>query len=323
MATPWVLKNVVFALNGQCNRWLWRDFVFPNMLFVVIPIRFSNGLIAQLNSAHGNAMGLKGRHVHPKQNRLKSVDPENQHLFYSKIEKFIYFYTLENIYTMETICFYKVFTKQLDMSYPEKYFFQKAGELYRKYGVKSVTMDDVSRELGISKKTLYTHVKDKKELIERVLDFEFHENMESFSIILHKGGNAIEELFAVHSFMKTLLKYHSPAFDYDLKKYYPDIFLTLVSRKREAMYRSVLDNINRGKKEGFYRKELKGELISKLYVVRMENAQEGNVLSLDDFLLPEVFHEYFIYHIRGIANKKGVEFLEQNMNKLDYNVVKN
>ena len=215
------------------------------------------------------------------------------------------------------------FLKLLIMSGSEEDFYLKAGELYRKYGVKSVTMDDIAREIGISKKTLYTHVKDKKELIEKVLEFEYHENMKSFGEILHHGGNAIEELFAVHSFMKTLLKYHSPAFDYDLKKYYPEIFLNLIKRKREAMYRSVLDNINRGKKEGFYRKELKGELISKLYVVRMENAHEGNLLSLDDFLIPEVFHEYFIYHIRGIANKKGIEFLEKNMNKLDYNDSKN
>ena len=209
------------------------------------------------------------------------------------------------------------------MSEIQENIFIKTGELYRKYGVKSVTMDDVARELGLSKKTLYSHVKDKKDLIEKILDFEFKTNTKSFSKILEQEVNAIEELFAVHSFMKTQLKFYSPAFDYDLKKYYPDIFLSLVQRKREAMYSSVLDNINRGKKEGLYRKELKGELISKLYVVRMENTHEDKLLSLDDFISPEVFHEYFIYHIRGIANKKGIEFLEKNMDKMDYNTVKN
>ena len=214
------------------------------------------------------------------------------------------------------------FLKQLFMSEIQENIFIKTGELYRKYGVKSVTMDDIARELGLSKKTLYSHVKDKKDLIEKVVDFEFITNAKNFIKILDKDVNAIEELFAVHSFLKTQLKFYSPAFDYDLKKYYPEIFQSLVQRKREAMYSSVLDNINRGKKEGLYRKELKGELISKVYVVRMENAHEDNLLSLDDFISPEVFHEYFIYHIRGIANKKGIEFLEKNMDKMDYNTIK-
>ncbi len=200
-------------------------------------------------------------------------------------------------------------------------FYLKVGELYRKYGVKSVTMDDVAREIGISKKTLYSLVTDKKELIEKILDFEFNENMKSFKKIHSDGQNAIEELFAVHNFMKTQLKFHSPAFEYDLKKYYPDIFLSLVEKKRKVMHRSVLENINRGKKEGLYRKELKGELISALYVVRMESTQENNLLSLEDFLTPEIFYEYFIYHIRGIANKKGIEFLENNLDKLDNHTI--
>lgn len=197
-------------------------------------------------------------------------------------------------------------------------FFLKVGELYRKYGVKSVTMDDVAREIGISKKTLYSLVKDKQELIEKILEVEFNENMKGFGEIHSTGDNAIEELFTVHRFMKTQLKFHSPAFDYDLKKYYPEIFLSLVEKKREVMHRSVLENINRGKKEGIYRKELQGELISTLYIVRMEHTHEQNLLSLEDFLTPEIFHEYLVYHIRGIANNKGIEILEQLLKKFGY-----
>lgn len=204
------------------------------------------------------------------------------------------------------------------MTDKEKEFYSRASELYKKFGVKSVTMDDISRELGMSKKTLYQWVKDKRELIEKIIDYEYMVNMDCFSKIITQNLNAIDELFEVNKFMKQQLKYHSPSFEYDLKKYYPDIFKKIHVRKREIMYKSVLENINKGKQEGLYRSELNGEIIAKLYILRMENAQDGDFLTLDDFLSPDVFKEYFVYHIRGLANKKGTEYLEKHMSKLDY-----
>ncbi|MCF8378546.1 MAG: TetR/AcrR family transcriptional regulator [Bacteroidales bacterium] len=199
-------------------------------------------------------------------------------------------------------------------------FYLKVGELYRKYGVKSVTMDDIARELGMSKKTLYSLVTDKRDLIEKILEVEFSENLKGFVGIQSSGQNAIEELFSVHNFMKSQLKFHSHAFEYDLKKYYPEIYNSLMEKKREVMYKSVLENINRGKKEGIYRMELKGELISSLYIARMESTKDNNVLSLEYFITPEIFQEYLIYHIRGIANNKGIEILEHYLERNGYNV---
>lgn len=200
----------------------------------------------------------------------------------------------------------------------EQDLFLRVVELFKKYGVKSVTMDDISRELGISKKTLYQIVKDKRELVDKIMDFEFDTNFECFSQINKRDLNAIDELFEVNKYMMSQLKFHSHSFEYDLKKYYPDIHQRIHTRKLEVMYASVVENINKGKKEGLYRSELKGELIGKLYVARMVNVQDDEFFTLDDFISPEVFKEYFIYHIRGLANKKGIEHLEKNLNKLDH-----
>ena len=48
----------------------------------------------------------------------------------------------------------------------------KVRELYMKYGIKSITMDDVASEIGISKKTLYQFVTDKDELVGKFIDHE-------------------------------------------------------------------------------------------------------------------------------------------------------
>jgi AcrR family transcriptional regulator len=204
------------------------------------------------------------------------------------------------------------------MEKPEEIYL-KVLEMYKKYGVKSVTMDDVSRELGISKKTLYTLVKDKKELLDSVVEYEFEVVKKCFNEVFDKEGiNAIEQLFEVNYFMRNLLKYYSPSFDYDLRKYYPDLFRKINERKYHEMYDSVLINMKKGKSEGIYRKDLNEELIAKLYVTRIMHAHESAIISIEDFIAPDAYKEYFVYHIRGIANDKGIKILEKNLDKLEH-----
>lgn len=197
-------------------------------------------------------------------------------------------------------------------------FYSRVIELYKKYGIKSVTMDDVSRELGISKKTLYQHVKDKRELIEKTVEFEYEKMIGHFREIEQMNLNAIAELFEVNKLLKMHLKYHSSSLEYDLKKYYPDIYKKIHSKQLQEMYQSVLRNINKGKDEGLYRKELNAEMIAKLYVGRMVNSQDNEFFSVNEFISQEAFREFFIYHIRGLANKKGISYLEKNIEKLDH-----
>jgi AcrR family transcriptional regulator len=56
----------------------------------------------------------------------------------------------------------------------DKIMTDKIGQLFKKYGIKSITMDDIARELGMSKKTLYQLVSEKNELVDIVLTSEFH-----------------------------------------------------------------------------------------------------------------------------------------------------
>ncbi len=197
--------------------------------------------------------------------------------------------------------------------------YSKVVDLYKKYGVKSVTMEDVARELGISKKTLYIHVADKKELVEKVIHYDFDVVKDCFMEVFDKEGlNAIEQLFEVNYFMRNLLKHHSFSLDYDLKKYYPDLFRKISERKQHEMYNTVLNNMRKGKAEGIYREELNEELIAKLYVSRIVSAHDSEFMSIEDFIAPEAYKEYFVYHIRGIANEKGIKILEDNIDKLHH-----
>jgi AcrR family transcriptional regulator len=141
--------------------------------------------------------------------------------------------------------------------------------LYSRYGIKSITMDDVSRELGISKKTLYQFIRDKADLIGRVLDYERRLTKQYMDQLADPDHNAIDELIEVNNRIHTSLTSHNPAFYYDLKKYYPDLFKGWMKQRRHGMYTLLISNIRRGKQEGFYREDM-DEAIEILFLGRIK-----------------------------------------------------
>jgi TetR/AcrR family transcriptional regulator, cholesterol catabolism regulator len=195
----------------------------------------------------------------------------------------------------------------------------KVRGLYGKYGIKSVTMDDVSRELGISKKTLYQYVKDKNELVEKVTSMEIEKYGCLFDELFGKNLSAIDELFEVYKMVKRMIKEHNPSQDYDLRKYYPDQYSRVLKIRRERMFNNVLNNIKKGKKEGLYRSELNEEIIAKIQLLRIETTFDTEIFSVEELLSTKVFFEFFVYHIHGMANEKGLKVLEQKLNELENN----
>jgi AcrR family transcriptional regulator len=197
-----------------------------------------------------------------------------------------------------------------------KTILDKVSVLYRRYGIKSITMDDVSRELGISKKTLYQYVADKTDLVNKILELEMSSRSCEFENILGCDKNAIEELIDVHRFVYKKLKEINPSAEYDLRKYYPDLFHKFQEDRQQKMYANILSNLKKGKEQGLYRADLNEDIITKLIVMRSELSGGIDAYAIHEITSPEFFTEVMIYHIRGIANEKGIEVLEANMHKL-------
>lgn len=193
----------------------------------------------------------------------------------------------------------------------EEHIIKETGQLYRKYGIKSVTMDDVAMHLGISKKTLYQVVKDKKELVEKVFIKELEYREKQYLEIFNMNLNAIDELLEVKEFIKELFKEHNPSMNFDLRKYYPELYNKIKDVKRRRMYETSLRNLEKGKSDGLYRKELNAEIIAKLYVFRIENIIDNDLFSPEELVSETFFNEIFKYHIYGIVNNKGLEYIKK------------
>jgi AcrR family transcriptional regulator len=193
---------------------------------------------------------------------------------------------------------------------------EKVRELYHRYGIRSVTMDDVVREMGISKKTLYQYFTDKNELVKAVIDCDAKRKHIEHDESLKGASNAIEKMLGFYDFQMKMIRDTNPSMIFDLKKYYPEVHRDLVDQKRRIIYNEMLANLRQGKSEGFYRKEMDEEVISRLNLMRVESFINSNVFRPEEILTRDFFKEMFTYHMYGIVNDKGRELLEKNIDKL-------
>ena len=195
----------------------------------------------------------------------------------------------------------------------------KVRELYMKYGIKSITMDDVASEIGISKKTLYQFVTDKDELVGKIIDHEIIRRQQEICNCFKVGYNAIEELFELSLFMNKLMREENPATEHDLRKYYPHHYQKIVKVRREGIFNYILLNLKKGKKEGLYRSEIDEEVIAKLYLSRSEILNANDLFTVEELTSAKITEELLIYHVRGIATEKGIEVLGKKIADLRKN----
>lgn len=189
----------------------------------------------------------------------------------------------------------------------------KVSDLYMKYGIKSISMDDVARELGISKKTIYQHFKDKDDLVNSVISYKMDSQHQEMQKICKLKVNAIEELLMVSKLIIHLLQNANPSASYDLQKYYPEIWKNISRDRRDHIYKQISDNMKRGIKEGLYRSDLNIDIIAHFYLFRLEMSNTLNLIVENKYSYEEIFNNFFNYHIRGIANQKGIEYLESKL----------
>jgi len=189
----------------------------------------------------------------------------------------------------------------------------KISTLFTKYGIRSVTMDDVASELGISKKTLYQHVSDKADLIGKAIQHEFDKISERFAEIFSQEVNAIEQLLNLHRLAISLHKEYSPVIERDLKKYYPEIFYKILEHRQSQMIKYITRNMEKGIVEGLYRGDMNTDIISRLYMLKVESNFNNAMYDCTEYSHNEIIREIIIYHLRGICSRKGLDFLEQQL----------
>jgi TetR/AcrR family transcriptional regulator, cholesterol catabolism regulator len=186
-----------------------------------------------------------------------------------------------------------------------------ATELFMRYGIRSVSMDDVARHLSMSKKTLYHYFADKDEIVTMVATFHMEKDREQFETFHLSAANAIDELVKISSCLKKDFQKMNPTLLFDMQKYHAAAWGAWLSHKQKYIKESIIRNLKQGVAEGFFRSEINHEVLA---IVRLETIQatfDGQVFPPANFNLAEVHIQLFEHFVYGILTDKGRKVYEK------------
>lgn len=189
-------------------------------------------------------------------------------------------------------------------------------KLFLKFGIKSLTMDDIANELKMSKKTLYQFVSDKQDLVAKTMQNYCSTDKDIVLGICSQSKNAIDELLDIIKYVKQRLSVFHPSIMYDLEKYYPEAWDSMHKHQKEFIYDMVRDNIKRGKAEELYKTDVNEEIIARIYVNRLDVTLDRMDKIMGKFDFITIYIEMMKYHIRGIASDKGNKVLNLKLKSL-------
>jgi len=193
---------------------------------------------------------------------------------------------------------------------------EKTIELFSEFGIRSLNMDDISRSLGISKKTLYQYVKSKEDLIEKLFYYDDYKMNIQFTSIEPGNLNAIELLIQVSLIVSQEMGKLDPKIKFELKKYYEPIFNEFMVRKQNHIFSMISNNLEQGITEGMYRNDLSVELVAGLYVRNLVLMHNKDFCMVENITFEKVFEVMFENHIRAISNAEGLAYFEKRKSEI-------
>ena len=180
-------------------------------------------------------------------------------------------------------------------------------ELFFKFGIKRVTMDDIAKELGMSKKTIYQFYKEKDDLVSQLCKIELEKQQSEFSILQDIATDPLHEIMLISEKMRSMMHPINPMFFLDLQKFYPTAYSQFQTFRDYCSKTLILKNINVGVETGLYRKEINVEFTAQYRMAQIDMLMFGNYFSYDQISFikaHELVLDMFVYSICTIKGHK-------------------
>jgi AcrR family transcriptional regulator len=186
-----------------------------------------------------------------------------------------------------------------------------AERLFSRFGVKSVTMDDVAKEISISKKTLYKCFRDKESLVMCTIEAHMQETEQAISDIIVVEENPIYQLYKITQYIISNQRRFSPSMMYDLKKYHPNSFQIFEKHRSSHIVNHIKQNIELGRNTGHYRNDFDAQVIAHSFSMLSFSVFES--LELNNLEIPQndLVIEIIRYHLRGISTSEGLKIVDE------------
>jgi AcrR family transcriptional regulator len=186
---------------------------------------------------------------------------------------------------------------------------QKADELFRRYGIRSITMDEIANQLGISKKTIYQSFADKDELVDEVITDLLLYNKERCNKDRFKADNAVQEVFFAMEMMDEMFENMNPTILFDLERNHPQTFKKFQHHKHSFLFQVIKDNIERGKKEELYRDDINTDVVARVRLETVMFPFNPEIFPKSKFNLVDLEQQMIEYFLFGIASLKGYKLI--------------
>ncbi len=194
-----------------------------------------------------------------------------------------------------------------------------AKELYMRYGLKSVTMDDVARHLAVSKKTIYLFYKDKHDLVAQICEQHLDQEKCLLEEITSSAVNVLDESIKIGEHLRKEIINLNPSLLYELEKFHPKAWKIYLEHKNGVIIQLMKKNLERGIAEGFFRPDIHVEIMARLRIEQIQMAFDPTVFPKDRFSFGEIQLQLLQHFTRGLLTKKG--FLE--LERLENNQIQN
>lgn len=187
---------------------------------------------------------------------------------------------------------------------------EKATDLFMRYGIRSITMDEIAAQLGISKKTIYQFFTDKDAMVEAVVNEEMKRNEDGCMGFSQTAENAVHEIFLAMDDVSEMLKAMNPQLIHDLEKHHPAAYKRLKQYKHQFLYDVIMANLERGVREGHYRKDMNADLTSRHRIETAFMPFNQEVFPHNKYPMNQTCQDLGILFLHSVCNEKGKALIE-------------
>lgn len=177
--------------------------------------------------------------------------------------------------------------------------------MFRQYGFKTITMDDISRQAGISKKTLYQHFANKDEVVIEAMKFFHQFTHAAIMQAMEESSNAIEGMVRMMQYIDQMYRRVNPIAMIELQRYYPEAHRLFQEKLVHKDIECIRRNIEQGTQEGYYREGLNADLLARYRMQTCTMLFQPDSLVNEKHLHYEVNREVAELFLNGIMNARG------------------
>jgi TetR/AcrR family transcriptional regulator, cholesterol catabolism regulator len=188
---------------------------------------------------------------------------------------------------------------------------QKAEELFRRFGIRAVTLDEIASDLGISKKTIYQYFEDKDALVDEIMMQEFAKTNEDCEKCKLNAENAVQEIFLLMQHLDEDFRNLNPLILHDLKKFHHKTFIKFNEYMHENMVKMIIENIEKGIAEGNYRNDFDIEILARFRMASIWLMFDQEIFPATKYNLVTLSHQIMEHFLYGIVSEKGFQLINK------------